>query len=112
MESPIYWAAIGLVAAAVLYLGAQTIWPVLFSVRRVVIVAIIPVLATLFEKTLFIVEGLQHPLFDIYKTVPGSYFPTWVEVSSIAGAVAMLVLFFAVVSKLIPIIEVEAEHEE
>ncbi|MBI4282982.1 MAG: polysulfide reductase NrfD [Chloroflexi bacterium] len=112
LEDPIYWAAIGLVIAAVLYLGAQTIWPVLFSVRRVVIVAIIPVLATLFEKTLFIVEGLSHPLFDIYKGVPGSYFPTWVEVSSIAGAVAMLVLFFAVVAKVIPVIEVEGEKEE
>ena len=112
MEDPVYWVAIGLVAAAVLYLGAQTIWHVLFSVKRVVIVAIIPVLATLFEKTLFIVEGLMHPLFNIYRTVPGSYSPTWVELSSIAGAVAMLVLFFAVVSKLIPIIEVEAEHEE
>ncbi|MBM2825848.1 MAG: putative anaerobic dehydrogenase rane anchor subunit [Dehalococcoidales bacterium] len=112
MEDPIYWVAIGLVAAAVLYLGAQTIWPVLFSVRRVVIVAIIPVLATLFEKTLFIVEGLQHPLFNIYKSVPGSYFPTWVELSSILGAVAMLVLFFTVVAKVIPVIEVEGEEED
>ena len=112
MEDPVYWVAIGLVAAAILYLGAQTIWRKLFSVKWVVIVAIIPVLATLFEKTLFIVEGLQHPLFNIYRTVPGSYSPTWVELSSIAGAVAMLVLWFAVVSKLIPIIEVEAEHEE
>jgi len=112
MEDPVYWVAIGLLIAAVLYLGAQAIWHNLFSVRRVVIVAIIPVLATLFEKTLFIVEGLQHPLFNLYRTVPGTYSPTWVEVSAIAGAVAMLVLWFAVVSKVIPIIEVEAEHEE
>jgi len=112
MEDPVYWTAIGLVTAAVLYLGAQTIWHGLFSVKRVVAVAIIPVLATLFEKTLFIVEGLMHPLFDIYKAVPGSYFPSWVELSSIAGAVAMIVLWFAVVSKVIPIIEAEAWHEE
>ncbi|MBI4188172.1 MAG: polysulfide reductase NrfD [Chloroflexi bacterium] len=112
LEDPIYWTAIGLVLAAVLYLGAQTIWPALFSVRRVVVVAIIPVLATLFEKTLFIVEGLSNPLFDIYKSVPGSYFPTWVEFSSILGAVAMLVLFFSIVSKVVPVIEVEGEHEE
>ncbi|MBI2287908.1 MAG: polysulfide reductase NrfD [Chloroflexi bacterium] len=112
LEDPIYWTAIGLVIAAVLYLGAQTIWPALFSVRRIVIAAIMPVLATLFEKTLFIVEGLAHPAFDIYKTVPGHYFPTWVEVSSITGAVAMLVLFFAIVAKVIPVIEVEGEREE
>ena len=112
MEDPIFWSAIGLVAATVLYLGAQTIWPALFSVKRVVTVAIIPVLATLFEKTIFIVEGLQHPLFDIYKGVPGSYAPTWVEFSTIAGAVGMIVLWFAVVSKVIPIIEAEEEHQE
>ncbi len=112
MEDPVYWVAIGLVAAAVLYLGAQTIWPALFSVRRVVIVAIIPVLATLFEKTLFIVEGLSHPLFDIYKTVPGSYSPTWVELSSIVGALAMLVLWFTVIAKVLPIIEIEEEKED
>src|SRR3989304_4955840 len=70
----------GLAAAAVVYLGAQTIWPALFSVRRVVIAAIAPVLATLFEKTLFIVEGLENPAFDIYKALPGHYFPTWVEI--------------------------------
>lgn len=112
MEDPVYWITFGLVIAAILYLGAQTIWPALFTVKRVVLVAVIPVVATLFEKTLFIVEGLSHPLFDIYKTVPGKYFPTWVEVSSILGGMAMLVLWFAVVSKIIPIIEVEAEHEE
>ncbi|OGO37732.1 MAG: dehydrogenase [Chloroflexi bacterium RBG_16_57_8] len=112
VEDPIYWTAIVLVAAAVLYLGAQTIWSALFSVRRVVIASIAPVLATLFEKTLFIVEGLENPAFDIYKAVPGHYFPTWVEISSIFGAVAMLVLFFAIAAKVVPVIEVEAEHEE
>ncbi|MBI2849843.1 MAG: polysulfide reductase NrfD [Chloroflexi bacterium] len=111
MEDPIYWTAIGLVIAAVLYLGAQTIWPALFSMKRVVLVSIIPVVATLFEKTLFIVEGLANPLFDIYKAVPGHYIPTWVEISSIIGGVSMLALWFAVISKVLPIIEVEAEHE-
>ena len=111
MEDPTYWTAIGLVGAAILYLGAQTIWRSLFSVKRVVAVAIIPLVATLFEKTLFIVEGLQHPLFDIYKSVPGSYSPTWVEFSTIGGAVGMIVLWFAVISKVIPVIEAEEEHE-
>ncbi len=111
LENPLYWLAIGLVTVSVLYLGAQTIWPVLFSMRRVVTAAVMPVLATLFEKTLFVVEGLAHPEFDIYKGIPGSYIPTWVEVSSIVGSLAMLVLFFAAVSKVIPVIEAESEHE-
>ncbi len=112
MEDPVYWTAIGLCIAAVLYLGAQTIWHNLFSVKRVVVVAIIPVVATLFEKTIFIVEGLQHPIMDIYKSVPGSYDPSWVELSVIGGALGMIVLWFAVISKVIPVIEAEEEHEE
>ncbi|MBI2868697.1 MAG: polysulfide reductase NrfD [Chloroflexi bacterium] len=112
LNDPLYWTAIGLVGATVLYLGAQTIWPALFSVKRTVIVAIAPVVSTLLEKTLFIFEGLAHPAFDIYKGVPGHYVPTWVEISAVPGAVAVLVLFFAVVVKVIPIVEVEAEHEE
>jgi Ni/Fe-hydrogenase subunit HybB-like protein len=111
MEDPMFWSIIGLCGAAIIYLGAQTIWPVLFSVKRVVAVAIIPVVATLFEKTLFIVEGLQHPLFDLYKGVPGSYTPTWVEYSVFGGAIGMIILWFAVVSKVIPVIEAEEEHK-
>ncbi len=112
VENSMYWLSIGLVAISVLYLGAQTIWPALFSVKRVVAVAVMPVIGTLFEKTLFIVEGLSHPAFDIYKGVPGEYAPSWVEYSSILGAIAMLVLWFAIVSKVIPVIEVEEESEE
>ena len=111
MENPLYWASIAAIGAAILYLGAQTIWPALFSVKRTVAVAILPVAATLVEKTLFIYEGLSNPLFDLYKGVPGSYSPTWVEYSYILGAVSALVLYFAVVAKVLPVIEAEAEGE-
>ncbi|MDP3879288.1 MAG: NrfD/PsrC family molybdoenzyme membrane anchor subunit [Dehalococcoidales bacterium] len=112
LENPLFWVIIGLVGTSILYLGAQTIWPSLSGVKRIVAAAVLPVVATLFEKTLFIVEGLSHPDFDIYKGVPGHYIPTWVEYSSIIGSVAMLVIFFTIVSKAIPMIEAESEHEE
>jgi molybdopterin-containing oxidoreductase family membrane subunit len=112
LENPLFWITIGLVTISILYLGAQTIWPALFRIERVVAAAILPVVLTLFEKTLFIAEGLSHPEFDFYKGVPGSYTPTWVEYSAILGAVAMLVLYFAIVSKVVPVIEAEGEHEE
>ncbi|MDP2730402.1 MAG: NrfD/PsrC family molybdoenzyme membrane anchor subunit [Dehalococcoidales bacterium] len=112
MENPLFWTIIGLVGASIIYLGAQTIWPALFNVKLVVAAAALPVIATLFEKTLFIVEGLAHPEFSIYKGVPGHYVPTWVEYSSVIGSVAIFVLFFTVVSKIIPMIEAESEHEE
>ncbi|MBI2847570.1 MAG: polysulfide reductase NrfD, partial [Chloroflexi bacterium] len=112
VENMMYWLSIVLISISIIYLGAQTIWPALFRLKLIVAIAFLPVVATLFEKTLFIFEGLAHPEFNIYKGVPGHYIPTWVEYSSIAGAVAMLVLFFAVVSKVIPVIEAEEEHRE
>lgn len=35
------------------------------------------------EKTLFVVEGLMYPVFRLYEGVPGSYTPSWVELSSL-----------------------------
>lgn len=110
ISNPLYWVSLGSIGITIIYMGAQTIWPALFSVRRVVIVAVLPVIATLIEKTLFIIEGLAHPEFRFYTG--GFYTPTWVEYSSLIGAVAMIVLYFALVSKVIPVIETEEPNEE
>ena len=107
-----YWAAMGTVAAAMIYLGAQTIFPVIFSVGRTVAAGLAAVLAVLLEKTLFVVEGLAHPAFNLYPGVPGEYLPSWVELSSIIGVVSMMALFFAVIPKVIPVIEVTGEKKE
>jgi len=45
--------------------------------------------------------------------VPGAYSPTWIELSTILGTTGLLVLYFMLVSKVIPIVEINAvEHEE
>jgi molybdopterin-containing oxidoreductase family membrane subunit len=110
-HEPLYWFALGLVAVALAYLAVQMIFPSLFSVKRTVAAAALPVIATLLEKTLFVVEGLMYPVFNLYDGVPGTYFPTWVEFSSAIGAFSILTLFFLVMSRVIPLVEVEA-HEE
>lgn len=112
VESPLYWIAFGMIATSIVYLGAQTVWPALYRLKVIVAIAALPVAATLVEKTLFIYEGLAHPAFDIYKGVPGHYTPSWVEYSSILGAVGMLVLYFALISKVVPLIEAESEHRD
>lgn len=111
MHEPLYWMALGLVAIALAYLAVQMIFPSLFSVQRTVVAAALPVIATLFEKTLFVVEGLMYPVFNLYDGVPGRYSPTWVELSSAIGAFSILLLFFLAVSRIIPLVEVEA-HEK
>lgn len=112
VEEPLYWLALGLVGTALAYFGLQMLIPRWFSVERTVIAASLPVLATLIEKFLFVVEGLMHPVFSLYRGVPGYYTPSWVELSSVVGAVSLVVLFFLIVSRVVPLVEVEVSHHE
>jgi molybdopterin-containing oxidoreductase family membrane subunit len=110
--SPLYWLAIGLVAAAVIYLGAQLIRPSLFSLGRIVIAGLMPLTATLLEKVLFVVEGPLEPEFSLYRAVPGVYQPSWIELSSVLGSIALVVVLFMIFIKVIPVVEVTGEEEE
>jgi len=111
MEEPLYWLSLGLVGLALAYLAVQMIFPRYFNVERTVAAALLPVAATLLEKTLFVIEGLMHPVFRLYEGVPGHYTPSWVEISSAVGAFSILLLFFLLVSRIVPLIEVEVSEE-
>jgi molybdopterin-containing oxidoreductase family membrane subunit len=112
VEEPLYWLAIIMMGIALGYFGLQMLFPQIFSVERTVIAATLPVMATLVEKFLFVVEGLMHPVFSLYQGVPGYYVPSWIELSSIVGAFSLVTLFFLVVSKIIPVVEVEVSADE
>jgi Ni/Fe-hydrogenase subunit HybB-like protein len=107
VREPLYWVAIILIHIAVGYFALQMLFPALFSVGRTVMAASLPVMATLLEKTIFVLEGLMYPVFKLHDGVPGTYAPTWVELSSVIGAFSMVVLFFLLVSRVIPLVEVE-----
>jgi molybdopterin-containing oxidoreductase family membrane subunit len=109
LREPLYWVAIGLMGAALAYLALQMLFPRLYSVERTVAAAMLPVLATLIEKVGFVVDGLRFPVFSLYKGVPGSYSPSWVELSTVIGAVSIVLLFFLLMGKIIPLIEVGGE---
>jgi Ni/Fe-hydrogenase subunit HybB-like protein len=115
IATPSYWVAIGLVMAAEAYIFASALKSSLFTIPRIVAVSVLVLVGTLVEKTLFVVEGLQHAHFDLYQGVPGVYVPSAVELSSVLGTVGIVVLFFLVVSKVIPVVElhaIEDDHEE
>jgi Ni/Fe-hydrogenase subunit HybB-like protein len=112
LATPLYWVAIGILVAVLAYVALQMLIPSLFSVGRTVVVAILALLAVLVEKTLFVVEGLMHPVFDLYEGVPGTYTPSWVELSSIVGAFSLVLIFFLVAAKVIPIVELEKSPVE
>ncbi|MWV40759.1 NrfD/PsrC family molybdoenzyme membrane anchor subunit [Natrialba sp. INN-245] len=111
LEHPIYIVSMALVAIVLAYIFAQTIRPSLFAKRRAVVAGVAILTATLLEKILFVVEGLMYPTFDIYGATPGVYFPSLIEIASVIGTIGMVVLFFLIVAKVVPVVELHAiEH--
>ncbi|MFC6717807.1 NrfD/PsrC family molybdoenzyme membrane anchor subunit [Natrialbaceae archaeon GCM10025810] len=111
VSNPFYLIPIGTVTGVLAYIFAQTIRPSLFSKKRALAISFLVLLSTMTEKTLFVVEGLEHPMFDIYRAIPGVYVPSLIEFSSILGTVGMVTLMFLVVAKVIPVVELHAvEH--
>ena len=108
ISDPLYWIAIALVFAALAFVAFQSFGVVEYSMRGTVYASVAILLGVLLEKTLFVVEGVMYPATGMYDGVPGSYVPSWIEISAVIGTIGMLVLFFLLVSKLIPIVELEA----
>ncbi len=112
LSSPIYWLAIVMIVTALGYLTAQAIEPRYFTIPRTVFAGVLVVSATLIEKTFFVIEGFLHPRFDMYAAVPGSYIPSFIELSAILGTLAMVTLFFMVIAKVIPVVELHAIEDD
>jgi len=110
VRHPLYWLAMAMLAVTVAHVGFQMLAPHRFSVRRTAAVAVLPLVAILLEKYLFVIEGLMYPTFRLYEGVPGTYTPSWVELSSLLGAVSIVVLFFLLAAKAVPMIELEQEE--
>ncbi|WP_276256110.1 NrfD/PsrC family molybdoenzyme membrane anchor subunit [Halomontanus rarus] len=111
---PAYWTSMGLAITTLAFIFAQTIRPSLFSRTRSVLAGVAILSATLIEKIFFVVEGLLSPTFELYHAVPGSYVPSPVEIASLIGTIGVVTLFFLVVSKVIPVVELHAieAHED
>ncbi|THE64975.1 dehydrogenase [Salinadaptatus halalkaliphilus] len=108
---PVYITAMVLVLGTLAYIFAQTIRPSLFTKPRAIVAALAVLTGTLLEKLIFVVEGFLHPEFEIYAATPGEYFPSAIEWLSLAGTIGMVVLFFLVVAKIVPVVELHAiEH--
>jgi Ni/Fe-hydrogenase subunit HybB-like protein len=114
LATPVYWVAIGLVAVTLLYIFASALRPSLFDIRVMVVMSLGVLAGTLVEKTLFVVEGLQHAHFQLYEGVPGPYVPSIVELSAVASTVGIVAVFFLSVSKIIPVVELHAieDHDD
>ncbi|NGM70917.1 polysulfide reductase NrfD [Natronolimnobius sp. AArcel1] len=108
---PAYIVPMMMVLGVLAYIFATTIRPSLFTKARAIGAAVLVLIATLVEKTYFVVAGLWYPAFSIYDATPGEYMPSLIEMSSVLGTIGMVTLFFLVISKLVPVVELHAiEH--
>jgi len=112
LAKPLYQALIAMVVAAEAYIFASALKPKLFTIPRLVGASLLVLAATLTEKVLFVVEGLQHAHFSLYDGVAGTYVPSLIELSSLLGTTAIVVLYFMIFAKLIPVVELHAVEDE
>jgi Ni/Fe-hydrogenase subunit HybB-like protein len=93
-----------------LTLVAQAVRPKWFSLSRTVFASGAIVIAFWIKRFLIVVPSLLRPLLPF---ADGSYAPSWVEWSIIAGILSLGVLLFMAFVRLFPIIELhEAENAE
>ena len=112
LSNPTYWVGMLLIILPLAYVAFQHFGVIDFSIRGMAVAAFAVILGVLIDKTLFVVEGLLYAATRLYGNMPGAYSPTLIELSSLLGTTALLILFFMAVSKVIPIVEIKAvEHE-
>ncbi|MBI2858688.1 MAG: polysulfide reductase NrfD [Chloroflexi bacterium] len=108
--APLYWIYVflGLVIPGVMILLPKT----RNSIGWIVVAAVAVNIAMAFERFLIVVPVMEVPLMP-YPTP--SYFPSWVEWSIIAAAIAGFALIIAIFAKLFPVVsmwEVKEQYEE
>jgi molybdopterin-containing oxidoreductase family membrane subunit len=110
----VYQVAMTIMILVLAYIFAQAVKPAVFSVGASVVASLAVLVATLSEKILFVYEGIAYARFSLYEAVPGHYSPSVWELASIAGTVAMCTVFFLIVLKVIPVVELHAveDHED
>lgn len=82
--------------------------PKLRSINSITIAAIVSVVALWFNRYLIVVPTLESPYLPIQDSRAEwlNYSPTWVELSTSIGGIALFCLLFTLASKFVPIIEV------
>ena len=115
LELRFFWLAIGGLVLSVVLLFGMIGWPEwFFKTPLLVGVSALLAITILNKKVMFVVEGLmyptQPPLTNLYPT--GVYSPTLVEWILFLGTIMLAGFGFLVISKVIPMIELEKEERE
>ena len=113
LELTYFWLAIAGLVISVVGLFAMIAKPdTLFNVPGLVAISVLLAVTILNKKVMFVVEGLmyptQPPLTNLYPT--GVYSPTLVEWILFLGTILFVALGFLILTKVIPMIELDPEE--
>ncbi len=107
--APYYWAyALGGLVLPLLIVAI----PRTRTLNGIVVASVLVVIGMWFERYFIVVGGLRVPLMP-YD--PANYFPSWVEWSIMAGALALFALIITIAVRFLPLIaiwEVAEVHEQ
>ena len=108
--APIFWTmvVVGLLLPMA-YLIVQAASARAFRLWGVLTVSIFIVIALWVKRILIVVPSLLYPRLPY---PPGSYSPTWVEWSIVAGTVAVASLFYMLFIKLFPVMELGGDSND
>jgi molybdopterin-containing oxidoreductase family membrane subunit len=106
--STLFWSmtTLGLVIPFI-YLLIQAFRPKQVNITWTAIMSVILVIAFWFKRYLIIVPTLSLGTHKV-----GLYIPTWVEIAILFGSFALPALMYTLLTKLIPLIEMEEDHNE
>lgn len=101
--APAYWTAIAGLFLAFGYLAVQAIRPSFFSLTRTVVASIVVLVVLWLKRFLIVVPSLLYPRLPYSY---GTYTPTWVEWSLLAGTLAVATVLYMLFTKVYPLLEI------
>ncbi|MBI2923783.1 MAG: polysulfide reductase NrfD [Planctomycetes bacterium] len=105
--SPLFWTVVASLVVSLVVLFVQFVRQK-SSIGWTVFAGVVVNVAALGKRILIVVPSLTHGMLLPYE--PGSYMPSWVEVSIFAGLLALGILIFMVFTRIFPIIPSESHH--
>ncbi len=105
----IFWSGFGLMIFGLILLISQA-WRQTWSVGVLVVASVAISTSAVAERYLTVIPSQTHGMMLPYE--PGSYFPTWVEFTVVAGLFAFGALLIGLFMKAFPIIPLNGVAEE
>jgi Ni/Fe-hydrogenase subunit HybB-like protein len=104
-----FWLQVGALCVAFIIYFLPSVYPKAFRIWSTVFASVLVVATLWVTRFLIVIPSLTRPHLPY---LIGSYTPTWVEWSLVAGTFAIIILLFTLFTKVLPIIPITEMKEE